>query len=100
MKPEVQVVYGTSKLKTQTRPNDFFVVNYQEMYEAGLHEATRFDLDRILWLPWSEEFFAPISADYSSPVIGHLSERMTRLLGHVLSEHQVRKKPRNDNETE
>lgn len=98
MRPIVQVIYGTSKPKMQQRPHDFFVMNYQEMYEAGLHEATRFDLDRILWLPWSSDFFVPISAQYSSPVVGHLSERMVRLLGHVLSEHQIRKKPQNDNE--
>lgn len=57
MTPEVQAIYGTSKLKKDTRRHDFFVTNYQEMYDAGLHQATRFDLDQILWLPWSEEFF-------------------------------------------
>jgi hypothetical protein len=89
--PFVQVIYGTSNLKQQQRRHDFFVTNYQEMYDAGLHQATRFDLDRILWLPWAVEFFKPVSSQYADPTMGHLSDRMLRRAGHILSEHQRRK---------
>ena len=97
-KPEVRVVYGTSVLKRDRRPNDLFVLNYQEMYEAGLHQATRFDLDQILWLPWAEEFFVtPNVRNYHSPVIGHLPENSARLLGHLLEERR-RKMQRDEDE--
>jgi hypothetical protein len=92
--PVVQVIYGTSNTKMLQRSHDFFVTNYQEMYDAGLHQATRFDLDRILWLPWAVEFFKPISTNYADPTIGHLSDRMMRRLGHTLTEHQRRKSER------
>jgi hypothetical protein len=90
-KGEVRVVYGTSVLKRDKRPYDLFVTNYQEMYEAGLHKATRFDLDQILWLPWAAEFFVtPNMRHYQSPVMGHLPENSTRLLGHLLEERRRR----------
>src|SRR5665213_4334038 len=63
--PVVHVIYGTSKLKAATRPLDFFVSNYQDMHDAGLYQATRFDMDTHLWLPWAEEFFSPASAPVS-----------------------------------
>jgi hypothetical protein len=88
-KPEVQVVYGTSRLKMSSRRLDLIVMNYQEMFEAGLHKATRFDLDQILWLPWAEEFFTKFEHhSYHSPVVGHLGDHSRRLLGHLLAERQ------------
>lgn len=71
----VQVAYGTSNLKTDTRPFDFRIQNYRAMHYAGLHQATRFDLDRIKWLPWDSDWFqSPNAEKYPTPVIGHLIE--------------------------
>ncbi len=82
--PEVHVIYGTSKLKHDTRPLDFYVENYHDMHDAGLYQATRFDMDRHLWLPWAKEFFVPPSTKYYNPAIGHLSDNSCELLGVVL----------------
>lgn len=91
LRGEVYVMYGTTRLKSDQRPDDLFVQNYQEMYEAGLHKATRFDLDKVLWLPWAAEFFGkPDHPHYYSPVIGHLPENSTRLLYFLLAERQRR----------
>ncbi len=79
--PVVHVIYGTSKLKLGKRRFDFYVTNYQDMHDAGLFQATRFDLDLHLWLPWAEEFFIPPSAKYENPAIGSLSENSRELLG-------------------
>jgi hypothetical protein len=82
-------VFGTSNLKHETRRYDFFVENYRDMDEAGLYQATRFDMDRRLWLPWASEFFIPPNMDYSNPAIGHLSENSKELLRLTI---QIRKK--------
>lgn len=78
----MRICFGTSNLKTDSRPFDFFVTNMNEMNIAGLFQATRFDLDRILWMPWSTEFFRKPHAK-PSPVIGHLSGAATELLALV-----------------
>jgi hypothetical protein len=59
------------------------------MDEAGLYQATRFDMDQHLWLPWALEYFEPPNADYRNPAIGHLSENSMTLLGLTL---KLRKK--------
>jgi hypothetical protein len=94
-RPEVRVIYGTSNLKTATRPFDFFVKNLWEMDEAGLAQATRFDLDRVLWMPWASEFFMSPGPRYPSPVMGSLSENSRRLLGFVIEERRRRASPDN-----
>jgi len=69
----VQIAYGTSRLKTESRPLDFVVSNLAAMHACGLPQATRFDLDRLRFLPWSAEFF--FSRDpsrYPTPKIGSL----------------------------
>lgn len=81
----VQVAYGTSNLKTDSRPYDFRVHNFRAMQYAGLSQATRFDLDCIKWLMWDDEWFvSPNTAVYHTPVIGCLlpdwQERLKRLL--------------------
>lgn len=78
--PLVHVIFGTSNLKKESRRYDFFVENMRDMDEAGLFQATRFDLDKHLWLPWAAEFFAPPNANYQNPAIGHLSENSRELL--------------------
>lgn len=89
--PEVRVAYGTSNLKLATRKNDLFVQNYEDMSVAGLYQATRFDLDNIIWLPWAEEWFVPVGRQYSSPVMGRLPEHHRRILGFMMIERQRKK---------
>jgi hypothetical protein len=82
--PMVHAIYGTSKLKHDTRPLDFFVSNYQDMHDAGLYQATRFDMGLHIWMPWAEEFFTPPSSQYKNPAIGNLSANSRELLGIIL----------------
>jgi len=79
----VHVVYGTTKLKLHRR-RDFFVTNVAEMDACGLNKATRFDLDKIAWIPWASEWFATLPG-YASPIIGHLSAHGSKLLQIELS---------------
>jgi len=79
----LSVSYGTSKLKTESRPLDLRVTNAEDMVNAGLPQATRFDLDHCTLLPWAEEFFE-IRNMYKTPVIGSLSERRRMRLVHLL----------------
>jgi len=69
---EVEVVYGTTNLKMETRKYDFIVSKTSEMDACGLYRATRFDLDKVVWLPWNTEWF-DILPNYNSPVIGSLT---------------------------
>ena len=57
----VLVAYGTSKLKIGRRPNDFVIANSMALDILRLPQATRFDLDDVVWLPWAKPFFAPRS---------------------------------------
>lgn len=70
----ISVTYGTSKLKTESRPLDLFVTNAEDMVTAGLPQATRFDLDACVTLPWASEFFV-IRNMYKTPVVGRLADR-------------------------
>lgn len=81
---EVQVIYGTTTLKMQTRKHDFFVCKLSEMEQCGLDKATRFDLDTFAWIPWDEDWFDTLP-QYTSPIIGHLTDHATRLLQIELS---------------
>lgn len=85
---EVQLVYGTTQTKFRQRPRDFFVTNVSEMDACGLDKATRFDLDKVAWIPWAKEWFAVLPG-YSSPVIGHLSSHGQRLLQIELGHRQA-----------
>jgi hypothetical protein len=68
----VEVTYGSSKLKADTRLLDLILANATDLAEMGLPQATRFDLDISVLLPWCEEFFEP-SAGHRTPIIGHLN---------------------------
>ncbi|MBC2651253.1 hypothetical protein H7F50_05895 [Novosphingobium flavum] len=85
---EVQLIYGTTQLKLMQRRNDFFVTNAAEMDSCGLHKATRFDLDKVAWIPWASEWFDCLTG-YSSPIIGHLSQHSTKLLQYQLGRRQA-----------
>ena len=76
---DVELVYGTTKLKFQERPDDFFITKASEMAACGLDRATRFDLDKVMWIPWAEEWFVPLFGG-TSPVIGQLTEPAVKML--------------------
>lgn len=66
----VRVVYGTSKLKSNKRPFDFTIENYGLRALCRLPQATRFDLDQVMWLPWARPFFEPLEGE--TPVMSVL----------------------------
>lgn len=49
------------------------------MNVCGLKQATRFDLNREMTLPWSREFFECL-ADKPTPIIGHMPDYEVRKL--------------------
>ena len=76
-KARLEVCYGTSKLKKYSFPFDLFIENAERLTALGLPQATRFELDRTLSLPWAKEFFIPKDG---SLIIGRLGDReITRL---------------------
>lgn len=82
---EVEVVYGTTNLKLQTRKFDLTISKASEMDACGLYRATRFDLDQTpLWLPWNTDWFE-IRPDYTSPVIGKLTHEGIKILQILIS---------------
>jgi len=85
---EVHLIYGTTNLKMMQRRRDFFVTNMAEMDLCGLDKATRFDLDKIAWVPWAEEWFDTLSG-YTSPIVGHLSQHSTKLLQFELARRKA-----------
>jgi hypothetical protein len=70
---EVEVTYGTSKIKPGKRPLDLIVQNASELAAMGLPQVTRFDLDLTIWLPWCSEFFQPREGQ-QNPIIGRLTQ--------------------------
>lgn len=85
---EVHLIYGTTNIKSQQRRNDLTITNVNEMNACGLYRATRFDLDTIAHIPWAEEWF-DILPDYSSPVIGRLTEHGIKMLQLIISYRQA-----------
>lgn len=76
---EVELVYGTTKLKLSSRKFDFVISNPYEMNNCGLYRATRFDLDNVVWVPWAAEWFEARPGT-DSCVIGHLSDNAVKML--------------------
>jgi hypothetical protein len=76
---EVELVYGTTKLKLNQRRFDFFINQPYEMDHCGLFMATRFDLDNTVWVPWAAEWFQAV-VETQSPIMGRLSGNGIKLL--------------------
>lgn len=56
----LEVAYGTTNLKFERRRNlDLIIMNSAHCDRLGLHQATRFDLDNVVRLPWCREYFLP-----------------------------------------
>ena len=87
--PWLHVTYGTTKEVTRRGINNFIVSNVLEMDLCGLWCATRFRLDRVVLLPWAEEFFID-APGRASPVMGRLSEHAVQLLRYQATIRQKR----------
>lgn len=77
--PWVRVVYGTSQNVFLRDHRYLTIANAAEMDACGLYRATRFDLLTCEELPWCSEFFETMFG-YDTPIVGHLSQHMTKLL--------------------
>lgn len=77
--PWVRVVYGTSVDPFREGLEYFAVANLPQMDMCGLKCATRFCLARHAELPWGPDFF-DAHEGRDTPVIGHLSQHLQRLL--------------------
>lgn len=85
----VLVAYGTSNLKTQRRDRDFTIGNETMLNMLRLPQMTRFDLDRVLWLPWAKPFFvARDEVSFATPTLSVLPSDMQRLLGWRMAERE------------
>lgn len=80
----LEVAYGTTNLKQDHRRLDLIIMNSGEIDEVGLRQATRFDLDLIVQLPWCREYFRPPNG-VDDVTIGKLTlamqDRVRRLAG-------------------
>ncbi len=74
----LEVCYGTSQA-TKYSDLDLYVANMNDMVDAGLFQATIFQLRRTVTLPWSEEWFKKQS-DGNGPIIGSLNARCREYL--------------------
>lgn len=80
-----RVAYGTKTLKIIKRQTVDLII--QQPDEVGLPRPTRFDLDRILDLPWGLPFFG-CWPGYSSPKIGALTEKFIREYAFIMIKRQ------------
>lgn len=88
----VLVAYGTSKLKTGKRPNDFTIANSATLDIVRLPNATRFDLDKFIWVPWARPYFCPRRMDdrFSTPVVSVLPQSVSRSLKWTMARREQR----------
>lgn len=87
----VLVAYGTSVTKVGARPNDFMIGTASLLDILRLPQATRFDLDRVLWLPWARPFFmARTEERYATPTISVLPQDMQRMLQWTMASREQR----------
>ena len=79
-----RIAYGTKNLKIIDRRHlDIIIQNARHLPMLGLHRATRFDLDHIIMLPWTKEFFGCWSGN-ASPRIGALIETYIREYAYLM----------------
>lgn len=65
----VACAMGTTNLKIAKRDQiDAIVMNADELAAMGLRCATRFDLDKLMWLPWNDEYIVAVGTDKTNPV--------------------------------
>lgn len=90
----VEVAYGSSKLDRSVSGRDLIIKNVEHMNCAGLPQATFFNLDRAVKLPWTNKWFVARPGK-QTPIVGHLhpiSElRLERLAAHRRRVEEIRK---------
>ncbi len=77
--PWVELAFGTSKNPNRLHPLNFTVSKLSDMDACGLYYATRFDLQRTMTLPFTDEFFE-VRFGFHSPTIGRLTDYQIKLL--------------------
>ena len=78
----LEVSYGTSN-PARYSDHDLWIHNLAEMFDMGLPQATIFQLDRTVTVPWASEWFTT-REDGSGPVIGALTPKYREYLKHIL----------------
>jgi hypothetical protein len=87
----VLAAFGTSVTKVVERPFDFQIGNAMLLNMLRLPQATRFDLDRVLWLPWAKPFFCPREENrYATPVMSVLPVEQRGLLQYTMMDRERR----------
>lgn len=83
----LKVAYGTSQRTTSLRAGEFLIARDKHpvaFKQAGLAFDTKFDLNRVIELPWSERYFKvppTINPAYGqTPKMGSLHASMSRAL--------------------
>jgi hypothetical protein len=81
----VQVAYGTSKKTTELHAGEFAILRHRDraaFEEANLSFDTKFDLNRLLELPYSDDWFSipPGAPRGPLPKLGTLHATMMRSL--------------------
>ena len=70
----VQSAYGTSQNKGKANvKTQLLIENVHALNMARLFQATRFDLSKTRWIPWSERWFEPAPGS-PTPVMGRLPD--------------------------
>jgi hypothetical protein len=69
-----RIAYGTTTLKIVQRSRlDLIIQDAIDLQQMGLARPTRFDLDKLVVLPWIDTFFGCWTG-HRSPAIGALTE--------------------------
>lgn len=83
----IQVAYGTTQRTTSLRSGEFLISKHHHpvaFKQAGLAFDTKFDLNKITELPWSERYFkpppAPNPAWGQTPKMGSLHASLLKAL--------------------
>jgi hypothetical protein len=72
----VRVCYGTGQVhhnKANLKPHEFAILDGASVRGSGLSEGTKFDLSKIVWLPYDKHWFPPSVSGSNSPRMGNLS---------------------------
>lgn len=73
----VACYYGTSKMRLADREEvDLIVMNPDNIAAMALRTATRFQLDRCMWLPFTDEYFIENPASVGSPRFARAPEQV------------------------
>ena len=86
----VGVVYGTSNLRLGQRDQiDAIVMAHTDLAAMGLGRATRFDFDRVMWLPWDDEYFVESKSNPGSPVHSRATDSLIHEVKETLRVRQA-----------